>query len=640
MLNTMAEAHATAPGGRVVGRYVLYDEIAAGGMATVHIGRLVGAVGFTRSVAIKRLHTQFSRDPEFVNMFLEEARLTSRIRHPNVVPVLDVESTGSELFLVMEFIQGETLSRLTRVDKQRARIVPLPIALSIAADLLNGLHAAHEATDENGQPMHIVHRDVSPHNVMVGSDGVARVVDFGIAKASSSAQATREGEVKGKFSYMSPEQLSSVPVDRRADIFAASVVIWEMLTGRRLFSANDPAGIVGKVLTGPIHPPSAKIGGLPAALDALVMKGLERNRDRRFLTAADMARALEDVGMAMASRSEVAAWVKRIAGDTLKRRAKRIAQIESANTSGGQVAISIAPPSGPSLPRETTATGSESGFRAIRPDADSSQSVVPYFDNDDEAPPRRSRWKTVVVALLAMTLGAGGFFVWRAGGWQPAKAKAVGWYQSVTNPAWKIEQSKKAAAAAAASAAGTDNAANNSQAQGSPADDLTFEYTPDGKPTGKPRPRTGGRQRVTQHTDTSSATTDPKINTNVPTGPAGGSGNLAEAIASAAGNNGAVGQDAEKPKQVSGNVPARPSQGAVSVAIGSVMGGVRACFSPGNPVSRANVTFQSDGTVKSVSVSGWAAGRPEEACVRTALSKASIQPFQDPTYSVPVSINP
>ena len=150
-------------------------------------------------------------------MFLEEARLAARIRHANVVQVLDVVSTVEELFLVMEFIQGETITRLTRVDRKRSRIVPMPIALAIMVDALQGLHAAHEAKDEMGRPLDIVHRDISPHNIMVGHDGRARVLDFGIAKASSSSQSTREGEVKGKFAYMSPEQLSSATVDRRAD---------------------------------------------------------------------------------------------------------------------------------------------------------------------------------------------------------------------------------------------------------------------------------------------------------------------------------------------------------------------------------------------------------------------------------------
>jgi len=566
----MSEAEAVPAGGRVVGRYVLYDEIAAGGMATVHIGRLVGAVGFSRSVAIKRLHAQFARDPEFVNMFLEEARLTSRVRHPNVVPVLDVESTGNELFLVMEFIQGETLSRLTRVDKQRSRIVPMPIALAIAADLLNGLHAAHEAHDENGNPMQIVHRDISPHNVMVGSDGIGRVLDFGIAKASSSAQSTREGEVKGKFAYMSPEQLSSVPVDRRADIFAATIVLWEMLTGRRLFSANDPAGIVGKVLSSRIQPPSERIGGLPPALDALVMRGLERNRYQRFATAAEMARAIESVGVPLASRSEVATWVKRIAGDTLKRRAKRLAQIER---TGSSAAMGTVPLSGPSLPAEGTATGSESGFRPIRggESADSSQSMLPF----DDEPRKPSRAAAVVVAMLAALLGASGFFVWRAGGVQPARAKVSHWMEGITNPSWKVTQTAKAAAAASASAGAETEAASQAAAAASGEDGLSFESTPDGKPTAKPR---GARPGVHVHAMHPDSTLDPKVTTNVPTGAAGHGGNLGEAIASAAGGNGSVGQDApdDKPKPASGSIPQRPSPGGVQVAVGGAMGAVRA----------------------------------------------------------------
>jgi eukaryotic-like serine/threonine-protein kinase len=183
-------------------RYVLHDEIASGGMGAVHLARLRGARGFARTVAIKRLHPHVARDPDVLAMFLDEAHLAARVRHPNVVATLDVVAQGDEVFLVMEYVEGESLSRLQKTPE-----IPLAIASAIVCDMLHGLHAAHEAVSERGEPLQIVHRDVSPQNILVGLDGATRVVDFGIAKAASRLQTTRDGVIKGKLRYMAPEQI-------------------------------------------------------------------------------------------------------------------------------------------------------------------------------------------------------------------------------------------------------------------------------------------------------------------------------------------------------------------------------------------------------------------------------------------------
>jgi serine/threonine-protein kinase len=327
---------------RVVGRYALYDEIASGGMAAVYIGRLLGPAGFSRTVAVKSLHAQFAKDPEFVAMFLDEARLAARIRHPNVVATLDVVAQSNELFLVMEYVEGESFSRLERATWAHHEQMPLPVVSAIVTDMLSGLHAAHEATDDHGEALHIVHRDVSPHNVMVGRDGISRVLDFGVAKAAARIQTTRDGQVKGKFAYMSPEQLTRKPVDRRTDVFAASVVLWEALAGERLFAADDPGAIVTRVLTEEIAPPSQKVPTVPAALDAIVMKGLSRDPEQRYATAEDMARAIESV-VVPARPAEVKKWVTAVAGKALAERAAHIAEIES--QSSRLDGISDVPPS-------------------------------------------------------------------------------------------------------------------------------------------------------------------------------------------------------------------------------------------------------------------------------------------------------
>jgi serine/threonine protein kinase len=194
----------------------MFGEIAAGGMATVHLGRLLGPVGFSRTVAIKRLHPQYAKDPDFVSMFLDEARVAARIQHPNVVPTLDVVSLEGELFLVMDYVAGESLGRLLRALRDRGPRVPPRIVGSIMTNVLYGLHAAHEARSERGEPLGLIHRDVSPQNVLVGLDGVARVLDFGVAKAAGRVQTTGDGQVKGKLSYMPPEQIAGGEIDRRA----------------------------------------------------------------------------------------------------------------------------------------------------------------------------------------------------------------------------------------------------------------------------------------------------------------------------------------------------------------------------------------------------------------------------------------
>jgi serine/threonine protein kinase len=316
----------------VAGRYVLYGALASGGMATVHLGRLTGAGGFSRTVAIKRLHEHLAHDAQFAAGFLEEARLNTRIAHPNVVPTLDVIATDEQLLLVMEYIHGESLSRLVRAVEGKHEQVPLRIAVAVVAGVLHGLHAAHEATDEMGEALRIVHRDVSPQNVMLGVDGVPRVLDFGVAKAAGRLRETVTGQMKGKLAYMAPEQVTSEPVDRRTDVFAASVILWELLTSKRLFTAESDAATMGNLLHQTIDPPSTHAAGLAPALDAVVMRGLSRDPAGRFPTAKEMALALEDL-VPVATATQTGAWVTSLAGDALSERAKRIREIETASTS-------------------------------------------------------------------------------------------------------------------------------------------------------------------------------------------------------------------------------------------------------------------------------------------------------------------
>ncbi len=342
-----------------LGRYSLFAELASGGMATVYIGRLNSEAGFGRVVAIKRLHPHLAREPQFVSMFLDEARLAARIQHPNVVPILDVVTLGTELFLVMEYVKGESLVALLRETATAGATVPIPVVATIAMGLLAGLHAAHEATDEAGRSLGIVHRDVSPQNLLVGIDGVARVLDFGIAKASVRLQTTREGQLKGKLAYMAPEQVSG-QVTRRTDIYAAGIVLWEALACRRMFRGETEAHILQQVMAADFRPPSLFNPEVPPELDRVVLRALSKDPEARYATARDMAADLDRV-LRPASAMTVADWVEKRAGEALASRSQLVTNLETTASRRLQAAALTAPtidsPTAGSLYDKGVATG-------------------------------------------------------------------------------------------------------------------------------------------------------------------------------------------------------------------------------------------------------------------------------------------
>jgi serine/threonine-protein kinase len=373
-------------------------------MATVHLGRLLGPVGFSRTVAIKRLHDNFAQDPQFVAMFLDEARIAARIRHPNVCGTLDVVALKGELFLVMEFLQGESLSGLLRSAFARDIPVAPSLVASILVDALDGLHAAHVATDEHGQPLNIVHRDISPQNIFVGVDGIARVLDFGIAKAAGRVQTTGDGQLKGKLAYMPPEQIRGA-VCQASDTYAAAVVLWEALAVRRLFGGDHPAEVLDSVLHMAIPPPSTHAPGLSPELDALVLRGLDRDPAARFTSAREMARELERIAKPQ-SRAAVGAWVEEVAKESISHRAASIARIESSSKD---------------LPRPITAEGVLVSAVALPPPAAVESAPRPSertVTSVEQAPlvtarpaaKSRSRLVRATPILVSAILGAGVVF--------------------------------------------------------------------------------------------------------------------------------------------------------------------------------------------------------------------------------------
>jgi eukaryotic-like serine/threonine-protein kinase len=313
---------------RRVGRYVIYGAMASGGMATVHFGRLTGVAGFARTVAVKRMHAALARDPEFVAMFIDEARLAARIQHANVVETIDVVAMDEELLLVMAYIPGEALSRLVSASSARGERIPERIALAIVYDMLQGLHAAHEARDEQNQPLAIVHRDVSPQNVLIGLDGAARIHDFGTAKARRRIQNTRDGQIKGKLAYMAPEQLCADAVDARCDVYAAGVVLWELLTLERFVTADTQEAMLKDILVRPQPSLAEASPHSSPGLRRIVERALSRDREHRFPTARDMAIALE-MAAPIARAREVGDWLGRLAAEGLAQRASVLSRIEA-----------------------------------------------------------------------------------------------------------------------------------------------------------------------------------------------------------------------------------------------------------------------------------------------------------------------
>jgi serine/threonine-protein kinase len=322
-----------------IGRYLLHRQIARGGMATIHIARLMGDEGFSRIVAAKRLLPEFAEDSDFATMFLDEARVASKVHHRNVVPVLDVVATGDEIILVQEYVHGVPLHKLLAMARQYKSMVPVNVAVAIVSQVAAGLEAAHETTDEMGMPLNIVHRDVSPQNIMIAVDGTARLLDFGVAKATMAAHVTRENAFKGKIAYSSPEQLRGAAT-RKSDIYSLGVVLWELLAGQRMFgNAAAEIELVTKIVSGQLpglleavavdRPlmPTSRWAQLEA-VEPVLRHAITADQAQRLASAADFETMLT-AAIPPASASEVAAWLKATGKDLLDKNDKLLASEES-----------------------------------------------------------------------------------------------------------------------------------------------------------------------------------------------------------------------------------------------------------------------------------------------------------------------
>ncbi len=355
------------------GKYRLIAELGHGGMAEVFLAIASGPAGFNKLLVIKQIRDQLADDPEFLGMFLDEARLAARLNHPNVVQTNEVGEDGRRYFIAMEYLEGQPLNRIAQRLGKDGRLT-LAMHVRILIEALAGLHYAHELTDFDGTQLQVVHRDATPHNIFVTYAGQVKVVDFGIAKALGSSSETRAGVLKGKISYMAPEQALGERVDRRADVFAVGMMLWEALAGRRPFKGQNDVVILQKLVAGDIPSPGTVRDDIPDLLEAICMKALAHDREERFATAEAMQRALEGalelLGLRAQLRDVGDLVTKAFADERVRIRAVIEAQMASLRTSGdlsaSEGSMAGRAPGRPALPRLESTSTEASSFNAAR----------------------------------------------------------------------------------------------------------------------------------------------------------------------------------------------------------------------------------------------------------------------------------
>jgi serine/threonine protein kinase len=276
-----------------VGRYEVISHLATGGMAQIYLARQSGLGAFERHVVLKTILRERAQDQRFVTMFLDEAKLAATLNHQNIAQVYEVDQADGAYFMAMEYVHGENARAILETTLRRGWTIPLELAVMIVSGAAAGLHHAHERKGKGGQPLNIVHRDVSPANIMVGYDGSVKVLDFGIAKAEERATKTVGGTIKGKYGYMSPEQCKGKPIDRRSDIFALGICLYELTTLRRAFKGNDDFETMKRIVAGDVMLPSVAVPGYPRELEAIVLTAMAGDPNARFQTAQEMIEALD-----------------------------------------------------------------------------------------------------------------------------------------------------------------------------------------------------------------------------------------------------------------------------------------------------------------------------------------------------------
>lgn len=354
------------------GKYELLRKIASGGMGQVFLAREHGT-GFERLVVLKLILPHLAEDDEFLTMFLEEAGLVARLSHPNLITILDLTEIEGRHCLAMEYVQGDDLRRLDKYSRAQGKPMPVGLILRIIADAAAGLHYAHQARDAQGRPLRLVHRDVSPQNILVGFDGGVKVIDFGVAKAATSSQNTATGVLKGKYPYMSPEQANGQPVDARSDLFALGVVMWELLTAKRLFKGDTDMMTLRLVKDCQVPRPSQLNPRLPPGLDEVVLKALAPTPDARYPDCGAFRLALEDFALNMrlpASSAHLSAYLREVYSERIASEADpaQLDQLaEDADLDSRSNSSLSAMPGLAQSPAPRASTGSRSALKALGP---------------------------------------------------------------------------------------------------------------------------------------------------------------------------------------------------------------------------------------------------------------------------------
>jgi serine/threonine protein kinase len=390
------------------GKYTLFERIGRGGMADVYKGRVSGPQGFERTFVVKRILPHLSEDPTFIKMFVEEAKLSARLAHPNIVQIFELGAVEGEYFISMEYIRGRDLSETMRAIWKTMGPPRPELVAYIGREACRALSYAHSLADERGRALGMIHRDVSPSNIMMSYEGAVKLLDFGIAKALGEApETTKSGTMKGKYAYMAPEQTEGDDVDHRIDIFSCGIVLHEVLTGRRLFKGQNDVLTIERVRRCEVPPPSQQNPMVPPELDAIVLKALARNRDDRWATAADMADALDDVVHAARFQPGHLAQLLHdlfpVDGGAPSPRlsVNASSQVTSSSIRAGSRSATIPPVT-------RTGTGPGTGTGSVRRSLPASEST--------DAPPDlslkpRAKWKGATAAALVVAVG--GFFVWK-----------------------------------------------------------------------------------------------------------------------------------------------------------------------------------------------------------------------------------
>ncbi len=401
-----------------IDRYELVAEIASGGMASVYLARLVGVGGFERFFAIKRLHPHLESEEDFVSMFLDEARIVANIRHQHVVPMLEVGASAHGYYLVMEYIEGDTLGTFISRGIEGGDLIPPDVALRVVIDTLSGLHAAHGHVDPDGNPTGLVHRDVSPQNILVDIHGVARIADFGVARAASRLSSTRSGQLKGKVAYMAPEQARGGEVTPRSDVFAAGIVLWEALCGCRLFLADNEAVTLNRLLFEPIPALREVNPKLPRVLEQALQKALARDPAKRFATAADMAEALQTAARAshmLGTPADVRTYVRSVIGVDIERRRANVRGHLSRVAEGGTGAEPSLdrPDLGVVKPTDSSVSSAAMAVPSSESGPSSANQIQAPAPSASPRSPKKLALFVAASAALGLSVAAVGFFALR-----------------------------------------------------------------------------------------------------------------------------------------------------------------------------------------------------------------------------------